>query len=78
MLGVERPALRVQRHVAALYYTLLWKYCEEISRTNGKATSRRVRGGAPRAPGAAARCLFLAKRKIICYDISDILGGDKL
>ena len=41
---------------AALYYTLLCKYCKEISWTNGKVTSRRVRGGAPRAPGAAARC----------------------
>ena len=52
------PALRVQRHAVvhrkarfsvAGYYTLLWKYCEKISRSNEKVTSRRVRGGAPRA-----------------------------
>ena len=37
----------------ALYCILLCKYCKEISQTNGKVTSRRVRGGAPRAPGVA-------------------------
>ena len=41
---------------AALYYTLLCKYCEEVSRTDGKVTSRHDRGwSAPRSRHASAR-----------------------
>ena len=69
--------IRVQRHAAdfaALYLTLLYKYCEEISRKNEQVTSKLDQGwSAPRSQPPRPRCAVLCTA--VWADISRALSS---